>query len=98
MMRFFADCRLTASILPTGISAKPDGAGLLTRNSVGNCRLNPPTRRLGINQHFQGFPSVGSRQLTSPSYGGVLTPPTDVAAISHLYLKPPAKGNCYAGI
>lgn len=72
-MRFFADCRLTASILPTEISAKPDGARLLPRNSV------------------------GSRQFTSPSYGGVLTPPTNVAAISHLYLKPPAKGNCHAG-
>jgi hypothetical protein len=80
MTHFFADCRLTASVLPTEKSAKPYAARLLPRNSVGNCRLNPPTRRLGISQYFQGFPSVGSRQFTSPSYGGVLTPPLCVAA------------------
>lgn len=80
MMRIFADCRLSASVLPTGISAKPDGTWLLPRNSVGNCRLNLPTRRLGFSQYFQDFPSVGSRQFTSPSYGGVLTPPPYVAA------------------
>lgn len=80
MMRFFADCRLTASILPTEKRAKADAARLLPRNSVGNCRLNLPTRRLGFSQYFQGFPSVGSRQFTSPSYGGVLTPPLCVAA------------------
>lgn len=97
MTRIFADCRLTASILPTEKRAKAYGARLFPQNSVGNCRLNLPTRRLGISQYFQGFPSVGSRQFTSPSYGGWLTPPTDVAAISHPYLKPPAKGNCHAG-
>ncbi len=96
MMRIFADCRLTASILPTGISAKPDAARLLPRNSVGNCRLNLPTRRLGMNQYFQGFPSVGSRQFTSPSYGGVLTPPTDVAASATRFSNQQRKENRHA--
>lgn len=96
MMRFFADCRLTASILPTGISAKPDGAWLLPQNSVGNCRLNLPTRRLGISQYFQGFPSVGSRQFTSPSYGGVLTPPLCVAASATRFSNQQRKENLHA--
>jgi hypothetical protein len=96
MTRLFADCRLTASILPTGISAKPDGARLLPRHSVGNCRLNPPTRRLGINQYFQGLPSVGSRQFTSPSYGGVLTPPLCVGVSATRFSNQQRKENRHA--
>lgn len=38
MMRFFADCRLSASILPTEKRAKARFLRVLTRNSVGNCR------------------------------------------------------------
>lgn len=97
MMRILADCRLTASILPTEKRAKADAARLLPQNSVGNCRLNPPTRRLGISQYFQGFPSVGSRQFTSPSYGGALTPPLCVAVSATRFSNQQRKENCHAG-
>jgi hypothetical protein len=96
MMRFFADCQLSASILPTEKRAKADGAWGLTRNSVGNCRLNLPTRRLGFSQYFQGFPSVGSRQFTSPSYGGVLTPPLGVAVSATRFSTHQRKENRHA--
>lgn len=96
MMRFFADCRLSASILPTQKRANADGAWVLTRNPVGNCRLNPPTHRLGISQYFQGVPSVGSRQFTSPSYGGVLTPPLGLAASATRFSNHQRKENRHA--
>ena len=96
MMRFFADCQLSASILPTEKRAKADGAWVLTRNSVGNCRLNLPTRRLGFSPYFQGVPSVGSRQFTSPSYGGVLTPPLGVAVSATRFSNHQRKENRYA--
>ncbi len=96
MMHFFADCRLSASILPTENCTKADGAWVLTRNSVGNCRLNLPTRRLGFIQYSQCFPSVGSRQFTSPSYGGVLTPPLGVAVSATRFSNQQRKENRHA--
>jgi hypothetical protein len=82
LCRLIADCRLAANSSPTETDANARGARVFVKNSVGSFRLTLPTYRLKITQCFQTLPSVGSRQFTPPSYGGVLTPPSQMAAVS----------------
>lgn len=80
--RLIADCRLTANSPPTESRAKPNKIWVLAQKfsrQLPSQFTNLPTENKPITSTVYFSRQVGN---TPPSYGGELTPPSQLAAIS----------------